>query len=80
MGRNRCSELWVHAHTDTHAQTDMHTHTHSLTHSHSRCRVWACAFHRRFTPLLWAAHNGHAAVAAALLTHGADVESKDEHG
>jgi hypothetical protein len=81
--------LYLNTHTLTHV-----THTHALTPSPtpglrrrryaaradgSRCRLWSCAFHRRLTPLHWAAHKGHAAVAAALLTHGADVESKDEN-
>ena len=35
------------------------------------------ALHRRATPLHLAAVYGHAAVAAALLTHGADVNAKD---
>jgi hypothetical protein len=57
-----------------------HTYTRTHSHSHSRCRVWACGCHRRFTPLLWAARKGHMAVVAALLTHGADMESKDKNG
>jgi hypothetical protein len=36
------------------------------------------AFCRRKTPLQEAAAKGHAAVAADLLTHGADVNAKDD--
>jgi hypothetical protein len=42
--------------------------------------VCASAFHRRETPLNSAAYKGHADVVAALLTHGADVHSKDKWG
>jgi hypothetical protein len=81
-----CVFIFKYTHIHTHT-----SHTHALTPSHphpgyaaradvSRCRLWSCAFHRRLKPLHWAAHNAHAAVVAALLTHGADVESKDENG
>ncbi len=39
--------------------------------------VCARAFLRRRTPLHFVAENGHAAAAAALLTHGADVNAKE---
>ncbi len=42
-------------------------------------RVCASAIRRRSTPLHFAAWSGHAAVAAALLTHGADVNAKDKY-
>ena len=42
--------------------------------------LWAGAFHRRKTPLHWAAIQGHEAVAAALLDQGADVNAKDSGG
>ena len=41
--------------------------------------VWACLFHRR-TPLHKAAWSGHATVVALLLTHGADVDAKNNYG
>jgi hypothetical protein len=47
---------------------------------HAHCRVCACAFRRRWTPLHNAARYGHADVVAALLAHGADVHAKDDQG
>jgi hypothetical protein len=41
----------------------------------SRCRVWASVLHGRLTVLHQAARIGHAAVVAALLTLGADVNA-----
>jgi hypothetical protein len=45
----------------------------------ARCGVCVSAFRRRGTSLLEAAYNGHAAVVAALLAHGADVHAKDKY-
>ncbi len=43
-------------------------------------RRCAYTFHRRDTPLHYAAERGHADVAAALLTHGADVNARNNDG
>ncbi len=66
---------WTHAHTTRchrPARTPKHMHTQFPQHA-----VCAQAFLRRRTPLHVAAENGHAAAAAALLTHGADVNAKE---
>jgi hypothetical protein len=42
--------------------------------------VFASAIRRRTTPLHNAANNGHVAVVAALLAHGADVHAKNKFG
>jgi hypothetical protein len=47
---------------------------------HARCRVCASAIGGRKTPLHEADGKGHLAAAAALLTHGADVNAKDDYG
>ncbi len=90
--RTRTSHTHTHAHathscarTQTHARTHArarpHTRTFALTRADgSRCGVCASAIGRRYTPLHWAAREGHAAVVAALLTHGADVHAKSSGG
>jgi ankyrin repeat protein len=69
----------IHTHTGTHAR--VRTHTRRQSHlSTARCRVWASVSHCRWTSLHKTAHNGHAAAAAALLTHGADMNAKNNDG
>ncbi len=46
----------------------------------SRCHACASALLRRRTPLHYAANEGHAAMAATLLTYGADVNAKNNQG
>jgi hypothetical protein len=58
----------------------MHARTQTNSTLTARAAVCARARSRRNTPLHEAARNGHADVAAALLTHGADVHAKDEDG
>ncbi len=60
------------------AQTHTHKHTFQLARADGRALRCVCAgaFRRRVTPLHWAAENGRAAVAAALLAHGANVDAK----
>jgi hypothetical protein len=76
----------VRSHTHTHKETATQrtpTPTRGFTcpHTHlARRRVWACAFHRRWTPLHKAAGKGHTAVVAALLTNGADANAKTNFG
>ncbi len=77
----------THARARTHSLMHARTHAHTLAHTLTkldadggRCGVCASAFHRRFTPLHRAGFHGHATVAAALLTHGADVNAKSNYG
>jgi hypothetical protein len=67
----------------THTRTKIYarTRTFPLTRADgARCGVCASAIGRRDTPLHVAAIHGHADVAAALLTHGADVHAKSSGG
>jgi hypothetical protein len=71
----------THRHAHAHACANARARTFPLTRAGgSRCGVWTSAIGRRDTPLDWAAIYGHAAVAAALLTHGAEVNAKDRSG
>ncbi len=74
------------SHSYTHSNkttTQKRAHKHMPARRHARADGLAlpceraCAFHRRQTPLMYAALKGHAAVAVALLAHGADANAKE---
>jgi hypothetical protein len=69
----------LYSHAPTHICAPTNTHARRPTHAYTRRRR-ALPGVRRSTPLLHAARNGHADVAAALLTHGADVHAKANDG
>ncbi len=74
------------AHVRAHTGACSHTHAEIRTssrgtHRYLRFRILGrVLFHRRITPLHYAAIYGHTAVAAALLAHGADVNAENNGG
>ncbi len=69
-------------HTHTRRDERKHTSVPTYTAAPAACAGGFCAsaIRRRYTPLHHAAWKGHAAAAAALLAHGADVHAMDRGG
>jgi hypothetical protein len=80
-------QIRTHMYTRTRRRTNAHAHErtskqfslHAPTARAAACGR-ASALYRRWTPLHDAALSRHAAVAAALLAHGADVHAKTNAG
>jgi hypothetical protein len=77
-GRSLLQSIYVFIH--THIRGEVRILSYICLRINARCGVCVSAIRRRETPLHYAAIRGHAAMANALLTHGADVHAKTDYG